>query len=162
MARFRTDMYEDNPFVIRPPQQQQQQQQPGMLGLGGLSTFMNIMPGGGAGTGTGVGTAGGAGAGTGTGGMGSAAAAAGPWAALAAIIIGNELMAKKGGYRSEDPKEHMKDILSTEVLNQDIEQRWLPKLGIDEDSKLSKGISLAMNPGSFNFSNTWDRIKDIF
>ena len=108
--------------------------------------------------------AGGASAGGGGGSMGSAVAAAGPWAALAAVIIGNETWASKTGHRRGKTfgKKHIKDIMSTEVLNQDIEGRILPKIGINEDTKLSKAISLVGNPISLDFGKTWDRIKDIF
>lgn len=105
-------------------------------------------------------------AGQGVGGSGSGAgsgmAAAGPWAALAAVIVGNELYARKRGYRSEDKGEYMKDLFSGEVFHQDIEQRFLPKLGIDEGSKTSKAISFLLNPSPVNFGEQWDRLKDIF
>lgn len=172
-------MDENNPFTTEQPEQQQQQQQ-GMP-LGGLTNLMGGAGGassaagfeaagagiqgiGGIGAGGGsAAAAGGAGGGS-AGGFGSAAAAGGPWAALAAIVIGNELMASKKGHRRGKAfsKKHIKDIASTEVLNQDIEGRILPKLGIKEDTKLSKGISLALNPLSLDFGKTWDRIKDIF
>lgn len=88
---------------------------------------------------------GGAGAG-GSGGAMSGLAAAGPWAALAAAIGVNEYNAKKGGYRAEDDKDYAIDLATSAVGNQDLEQRWLPKLGIKEGSDASNVISHVSNP----------------
>jgi hypothetical protein len=174
------DLYKNNPFMLEQPEQEQN-----TPGFGGLNSIMNMMPetvgagttvGAGAGAGTfeaaGAGVQGiggiGAGAGAGAGG-GSAAgmggyAVGGVWAALAAIIVGNEVMARKSGHRSKDTGEYITDIASTEVFNQDLEERWLPKIGIDEDTKLSKAISLIVNPlgKMVEFTDAYDKIKNIF
>jgi hypothetical protein len=154
------------------PEPQPPPQQSPLGGLGSIMpSIMSAVGGGGASTGAttaGAGgaaaTSGGGAAASGGGGMGSAVAAAGPWAALAAVIIGNETWASKTGHRRGKTfgKKHIKDIMSTEVLNQDIEGRILPEIGIDENTKLSKAISLVGNPISLDFGKTWDRIKDIF
>jgi hypothetical protein len=89
--------------------------------------------------------AGGAMGGGSGGGAGSAMAGAWP-VALAAAIVGNESHARDNDYRSEDTGEYAKDLLTTAVGNQDIEKRWLPKIGIKEGSTLSKGISHISNP----------------
>ena len=73
-------------------------------------------------------SAGGAGsAGTGASGGGSALASAGPWAALAAAIIGNESYAKDHGYRKDD-KYLGQTALEGRALWEDVSQRWGPKL----------------------------------
>jgi len=152
-----------------------QQSQPSM-GMPPIGMLKGLMGGGGAASGTSgiagaelghiaASGAGGAGGGAAGGsGIGGAAAAGGPWAALAAVIIGNELYASKKGHRSGKAfgKKHIGDIMSTEVFNKDMEKRWLPKLGIKEDTKLSKAISLLSNPGGLNFKKQWGRLKDIF
>lgn len=162
-----------SPITEGPEQVQQQPQQQmdptqimsmvqGMMGGGGAQLAGPAGSGGTSGLSK-VGVVGGSGGGGGaTGGFGSAMSAAGPWAALAAIIVGNELYAKKRGYRSEDSTDYIKDLFSGEVFHQDIEQRFLPKLGIDEGSKTSKAISFALNPSPVNFGEQWDRLKDIF
>lgn len=117
-------------------QQQQLQQsmqangapQGGTPPLGLINQFMPASGGaaaGGAGGGgfTGAGVHGmmGGGAGGGAGGS-SGLAAAGPWAALAAAIIGNETYAKKHGYRNSG-SEYWTDLATGKVLGQDIDQR---------------------------------------
>ena len=146
--------------------------QSGMFGGGAASQFGGTatasgagMMGGGAQTAAGV--SGQAGAGTAAGGAsswGSAATAAGPWAALAAIIAVNEYNAYKGGYRAEDKGEYAKDLFSGEVFHQDMEQRWLPKLGLEEGSKENKWASVLANPLVITADpeKSWKRIKDLF
>ena len=155
--------YDASDYQLDYPEEQPQEQQSPLGGLGSImpSVMSAVGTSGGASAST---AAGGASAGGGGGSMGSAVAAAGPWAALAAVIIGNETWASKTGHRRGKTfgKKHIKDIMSTEVLNQDIEGRILPEIGIDEDTKLSKAISLVGNPISLDFGKTWDRIKDIF
>ena len=145
-------------------------------GMGGLQDLLSQFGGGGGGGGgmggiagmfSGGGGGGGASASAGAGGsagggIGGAISAGGPWAALAAVIIGNEYYAEKRGYRDEDTGGYVKDLLTTEVWHQDLEQRWLPAIGIDEGSGLSSAISLLSNPGSFNFGEQWDRLKSFF
>jgi len=113
--------------------------------------------------GAGSGTGGGVGATSGGTSAGGGMAAAGPWAALAAIIIGNEMYAsKKEGHRSEHPQTHMKDLLSGEVQHQDMEKRWLPMLGIEDDSWWSDTLSLGTNLSPLNFKEQWSRMKKVF
>ena len=82
------------------------------------------------------------------GGGGMSAAMSNPWTALAAVIIGNELYAHKKGNREKDPLKYAGDLVTGEVLNQDLEQRWLPKLGIKDGSTTSDMISTVSNPVS--------------
>jgi len=114
-----------------------------------------------AGTVGGGGWAGGSAAGGASGG-GSAIASAGPWAALAAIIYANEYNAIGGGYRSEDSGQYAQDLFSGEVLGQDLEKRWLPKIGLDEGSKENKWASHLIHPISADLGESWDSFKDLF
>lgn len=128
------------------PEQQPTQQQPmggGMGGIGGLSSLWS--GGGAAGAGEGAGAAAGGGAAAGAGGGasagggaaagsgsaagsgGSAMASAGPWALLAAVIIGNEYNARKQGARAENPWHQTRDAVTGRVVEQDFHKRWLPK-----------------------------------
>jgi long-subunit fatty acid transport protein len=155
-------------YPQQPPHQQQQQgMDPGsMMNIG--SKFM----GGGAATGSqatgntmaaeGIGSAGTTGGGGWAGGGSSAVSSAGPWAALAAIIMINEYNAVGGGYRSEDKGKYTQDLFSGEVLGQDLEQRWLPKLGLDEGSKENKWASHLIHPISADLGESWESFKDLF
>ena len=82
--------------------------------------------GGAAGSASAGGAAGGAGGGAS--GMGSAMAAAGPWAALAAAIIGNETYQNKSGNRPNDAKSYAGELATGKVLERDAE-RYLGKWG---------------------------------
>lgn len=176
-----------NPFVVQRPQQQQQQQVSPQNIMQGMDIAKQFGAFGGAGGGAGVatgsqaagnvaaaqgigsaGTIGGggwgaAGGASGAGGMGSAMSAAGPWAALAAIIYANESYAQERGYRPESKTEYAKSLASADVFAEDLENRWLPKLGIDEDSKANKILT---GLGSFGTiadpGKAFERIKDIF
>jgi hypothetical protein len=148
------------------PQQQSQKQGGGggMGGLGGMAQMFGgegSAAGGGAAATTGGGGAAGAGAGSGGGSM---MASAGPWAALAAVIIGNESEAKRGGYRSEDDKEYAKDIVTGEVLQQDVEERWLPKIfgeDLENDKTGMGGDTLAATQfATGDFGEAWNTMKD--
>jgi hypothetical protein len=123
--------------------QQQSQQSPQMPDM----NMMSSMGGGGEATMGGGEVMAGTGdiAGGSSGSMGGAMASAWP-AALAAAIVGNESHARDNDYRSEDTGEYAKDLLTSAVGNQDIEKRWLPKIGIKEGSDVSKGISYISNP----------------
>lgn len=161
------------------PYEQPSNQQQGMSPMQGLQAYQQIAGGGGAagatGAGGGVSTAvpeimqsssmiGGSSAGGGGGSGGSMLASAGPWAALAAIVIGNESEAEKGGYRAEDRTERAKDMLSGRVLEQDVEQRWLPKMfgeNLENDETGLGGDMLgASQLGGGNFSDAWDSFKN--
>lgn len=110
--------------------------------------------------GFGGGAAGGAGAGAAGGGM----AAAGPFAALAALIMLNEADSKKRGLRSENQGEYTKDLLTGKVLTQDIEGKWGPladkltggftsKSGLTGDAKgASQLMSGRIGPGLKTFT----------
>lgn len=100
-------------------------------GAGGGSGLGSFFGGGGGGGGA---TAAG---GSASGGGGSALASAGPWAALVAAIAVNEYNGKEGGYRAEDDKEYATDLIGGKVLEQDLNQRWLPKI-YGEDLKNDK------------------------
>ncbi len=151
----------DNPFIVEQPQTQQQSP---MGGLSGLSGMMGA-EGGGAGSmlggGSAVGSSSGAGAGAGSSGAGSAMSSAGPWAALAAVIIANEMNAQD--YRDEDSGDYAEDVLGGKVLEQDMNQRWLPKIfGEDlenDDLGLGADISAGADIGTLDFSNAWDTIS---
>ncbi len=161
-----------------PQQQPQQQQQQGMDPSTMLNAYNQFAGGSGAGAATGsqaagnamsaegigsAGTVGGGGwAGGGSAGGGSSVASAGPWAALAAIIMINEYNAVGGGYRSEDKGKYTQDLFSGEVLGQDLEQRWLPKLGLDEGSKENKWASHLIHPISADLGESWESFKDLF
>lgn len=84
-------------------------------------------------------------------GMGSLGAA-GPWGALAAIIIGNERWAKNTGYRREGTQ-YWKDLIGGKVAEQDTNQRWVPKIfgGYDDDK-----IGMAHDAGGWAEFSTLD------
>lgn len=139
-------------------QRQQQQQQGGGLPMGGMSIARGFMGGGGvsgaaapaagggsagAGIGSGIasgvgGTAGsGAGASIGGGsaaggGAGGGLAAAGPWAALAAIIMANEKGGMDANARNPNKTQHAGDVLTGRIVEQDFHKRWLPKMFGDD------------------------------
>jgi hypothetical protein len=136
----------------------------GGAGYGGVDYGVASSPASGGGTWYGPLAEGGAASGGTTGGTSAAGgaggsswmAAAGPWAALAAIIAGNEREARRGGYRDEDDWEYSKDLLGGKVFEQDIEKRWSPYLD-EMDSKLgtNTGDTARMigNLSTFDFSN---------
>lgn len=171
-------------YSIMQPQQQSQQSHgaqidPNMimgiidkLGLGGSGTAAgtSAAASGSAGTGGAATVAGTATIPTASGGAsasggltsGLSSLASNPWAWLAAVIVGNELYSKKRGYRADNTMDWLKDAFSGEVLHQDIEKKFLPKLGVDENSKTSKLISHLIQPVSADLGESWDRVKAIF
>ena len=120
--------------------------------------------------------AGGAASGGAAGGMGGAMAAAGPWAALAAIIMANEEDSRKKGLRAENRGERTRDQLTGKVVTQDIEGKWGPmfdkwtggkgtKWGLNADAKgASQVMSGRIGPGLKTMwkEGTLSKIKDIF
>ncbi len=109
-------------------QQPAQQSSVGMdpsMGMGAMQAF---------GGGSGGAAGGAAGTSGGSSAAGSGVAAAGPWAALAAIIAVNEKSARNGGHR-RDGADYAKDLASGKVLSQDVNERWVPKLGGYENDK---------------------------
>ena len=148
----------------------------GSAGQGGASQLLGAGIGGGGSLASMAGPAGtggasqlsGASLGGGVGGGGSGALAglaSNPWAWLAAVIVGNELYARPRGYRDEDTGDYIKDLFSGEVFHQDMEQRFLPKIGLEEGSKGNKWASALLNPfGGITADPgaSWDRIKGLF
>lgn len=132
-------------------------------GGGTATTAGGGAAGGSAGAGAGVSGGAGAGGGAAAGGE-SAFAAAGPWAALAAVIIANESEARDGGYRSEDDSEYAEDIITGEVLQQDVEERWLPKIfGEDlenDDTGLGGDTLAATQFATGDFGEAWNTFKE--
>ena len=130
-------------------------------GAGGGGFGLSSIFGGGSAAGGGAGAAGGSSA---AGGGASAAASAGPWAALAAVILANESNARDNGYRNKDDKKYAQDLLGGAVLEQDLNQRWLPKIygkdlkndkfGLGHDQKAVGEF------GSGDFSNGFKALED--
>lgn len=110
--------------------------------------------------------AGGSSAGGAAAGGESALASAGPWAALAALILGNESEAKQGGYRDENDWDYAKDVLFGKVSEQDAYNRWIPKLGDDLFGDEGDRFGMQADMGGFfdlltgDFSNWWDNMKN--
>lgn len=93
------------------------------------------------------------------GGESSMLASAGPWAALAAVIAGNEINARKEGRRDEDKATHAMDALSGKVLEQDTEY-YGDKIG-GAGGRIVRGAGKIGHPeGQFNF--TKKTIKNTF
>lgn len=133
----------------------------GMAGGGSLAGMAGPAGGGGAAQLSGASLTG-AGGGGGSGMMSSMGGVmSNPWAWLAAAIVGNELYANHRGYR-RDGMDYWKDLFSGEVMHQDIEKRFLPKIGVKEGSKTSKVISHLIQPVSADLGQSWDRLKGIF
>ncbi len=103
--------------------------------------------------------------GGGGGGFGQAMASAGPWAALAAAIIGNEKYAKDRGYRSTDDKTYAKDLLTGGVLGQDVEKRFNPFMdkhsnGLWSKSGLGGDTQFGADLLGFNFKDAKKGFKN--
>lgn len=145
----------------------------GMFGGGGSTAAGGASAAGG--SGGAAGGAGGAGGGAGAAGGSSAAggaassgagglASAGPWAALAAVILANESNARDNDYRNKDDKKYAQDLLGGAVLEQDLNQRWLPKIyGKDlKNDKLGLGHDQKAigEFGSGDFSNGFKALED--
>ena len=160
----------ENPFIVEQPQQQQGQQQQmnplqglqmynqfsgGEMFGGGESGGMFGFGGGSAGT-----TGGTAGATSGSASGGSAMGGMGGWAALAALIIGNEHEAKEGGYRDEDDWDYAQDLIGGKVAAQDMQERWIPKLvGEDDDYGFGGDLDILAELSSHDFSNALEAMK---
>lgn len=122
-------------------QQPQQQQQGGGGPNPAMASKFLKMGGGGASGGAASG-----GAASGGGGFGSAMASAGPWAALAAAIIGNESAAKDAG-RRRSGGDHAKDLFSGKVLSQDMDYYGDKIGGVGGD--VVRGLGKLGSPFSF-------------
>ena len=121
------------------------------IGMGGTGT--------GAAAGPMVGTPLAAGGGAAGGGASSGLAAAGPWAALAAAIYLNESQARDKGRRAEDDKTYGVDVLSGNVLYQDMDalsDKWLG------NSALNHEIGGWTDIAQFDFGNGFDEVRDGF
>lgn len=144
----------------------------GAGGAGGGGFGLSSIFGGG-GSAAGAGGAGAAGGSSAAGGAASSGAAssgagglasAGPWAALAAVILANESNARDNDYRNKDDKKYAQDLLGGAVLEQDLNQRWLPKIygkdlkndkfGLGHDQKAVGEF------GSGDFSNGFKALED--
>ena len=137
----------------------------GGTGGGGGGFGLSSIFGGGSAAGGGAGAAGGSSAAGGAASSGAGGlASAGPWAALAAVILANESNARDNGYRNKDDKKYAQDLLGGAVLEQDLNQRWLPKIygkdlkndkfGLGHDQKAVGEF------GSGDFSNGFKALED--
>lgn len=135
-------------------------------GAGGGGGFgLSSIFGGGSAAGGGAGAAGGSSAAGGAASSGAGGlASAGPWAALAAVILANESNARDNDYRDKDDKKYAQDLLGGAVLEQDLNQRWLPKIyGKDlKNDKLGLGHDQKAigEFGSGDFSNGFKALED--
>ena len=137
----------------------------GAGGAGGGGFGLSSIFGGGSAAGGGAGAAGGSSAAGGAASSGAGGlASAGPWAALAAVIIANESNARDNDYRNKDDKKYAQDLLGGAVLEQDLNQRWLPKIyGKDlKNDKLGLGHDQKAigEFGSGDFSNGFKALED--
>lgn len=108
--------------------------------------------------GSGAGAAGGAAGGASAGG---GIAAAGPWAALAAAILGNESYQKKKGNRSEGSKYWTDLITGNKIVERDADTLGEKidsgnKLGLKGDWQVAGDIT------SFDFSNAFKNLDETF
>lgn len=137
----------------------------GAGGAGGGGFGLSSIFGGGSAAGGGAGAAGGSSAAGGAASSGAGGlASAGPWAALAAVILANESNARDNGYRNKDDKKYAQDLLGGAVLEQDLNQRYLPKIygkdlkndkfGLGHDQKAVGEF------GSGDFSNGFKALED--
>lgn len=155
--RQQQSMMQDQPGSVRltNPSEQQKSMDPGAAGLAaykGISGGLSGSGAGGAAAGSGGASGGAAGGGAASAGGSSSGAAstlasAGPWAALAAVIIGNEYSANQEGYRAENDGQRVKDAFSGKVLRQDAD-RWTDKLGGDDKLGLTGDMKLGASLGS--------------
>ena len=134
-------------------------------GAGGGGFGLSSIFGGGSAAGGGAGAAGGSSAAGGAASSGAGGlASAGPWAALAAVILANESNARDNDYRNKDDKKYAQDLLGGAVLEQDLNQRWLPKIyGKDlKNDKLGLGHDQKAigEFGSGDFSNGFKALED--
>ena len=137
----------------------------GAGGAGGGGFGLSSIFGGGGSAAGGAGAAGGSSAAGGAASSGAGGlASAGPWAALAAVILANESNARDNDYRNKDDKKYAQDLLGGAVLEQDLNQRWLPKIygkdlkndkfGLGHDQKAVGEF------GSGDFSNGFKALED--
>lgn len=157
-------MYQSNPFSTVPQQSQQQQQS--ISPLQGLQIYNQFAGGEGLGgmMGGGSSAAGGAsGAGGSAGGSaGSMMSSAGPWAALAAVIMANEYNADE--FRQDDPVKYAQDIFGGKVLEQDFQKRWLPMMFGDDlkhdETGLGGDMAVGADLATLDFGNALEGLKE--
>ena len=122
--------------------------EPSMFGANGFGSFS---------AGGGFGGAGGAG-----GAGGGAAGLINPWTALAAAIVGNEANAMHEGYRDSNPWGYAKDIATTKVLEQDLNNRFPDWMGMDKLSDDKTGLvgdaQIAGELSTLDLGNAWDKL----
>lgn len=131
-------------------------------GFGSADPFSTASYAGGEGAVSGASTAGGSGGAAGGSSWGSMASSAGPWAALAAVIAINENEANGGGYR-HDGADYWGDLFGGKVLEQDMNQRWLPDMFGEDMKHDDYGFGGDMKAGSellsLDFSNALESLK---
>ncbi len=94
------------------------------------------------------------------GGGGSWLGSAGPWAALAAVVLGNESEGKKGGYRREG-SDYWKDLFGGKVIEQDFNKRWSQKLfGSKDKYGFGSDFEAFGELMTLDFSNFFDKAKE--
>lgn len=126
----------------------------GSLVNGGIGSATYAAGAGAAGTGAGAGAgAATAGGGAGAGGL----AAAGPWAALAALVIGNESAQKKTGNRREGTQ-YLKDLFGGKVVEQDM-NKYADKWDKDGDKGIGSDMKTFGNLATFDFKNAFKEAK---
>jgi hypothetical protein len=117
-----------------------------------VATSMGATSGGAAATGGAAG-AGAAGGGSAASGLGGAAVAAAPWAALAAVIAGNEVWANKEGRRPGDFGDQVVDGFTGKSLERDMDA-----LGDKIGGPIGKMVETGGKLG--NLENSYDAISD--
>lgn len=91
-------------------------------------------------------------------GGGSALASAGPWAALAAIVLGNESAQRKTGNRAENDTQYAKDLIGGKVVEQDM-KKYADKWDEDNEWGLNSAMNTIGNASTGDFSNAWKHAK---
>ena len=100
---------------------------------------------------------GGAAGGAGAGGGGSVIASAGPWAALAAAIYLNESQARDTGRRNEDDLLYARDLLTSNVVTQDVEAATDKMFGSGDTSKT---INSMADFATLDLGSGFDNLKE--
>ena len=93
------------------------------------------------------------------GGGGSSLSGAGPWAALAAVIIGNEYNAEKMGRRPDSESQWARDALTGKVTTYDAPYLSQKVFGKDQFG-LGGDIVGGAELSTGDFSNAWDAFKN--
>lgn len=155
----------ENPFITQQPQQQQQASIDPSTLMGAYGQFSGQgagMFGGGGGAAAGGSTTGAASGASGGSSAGSALSTAGPWAALAAVIIGNEYNAQGQGRRSEDSSEYAKDLVTGKVISQDMPYFSDKVFGKDDKYGFGEGWKAFGDFSTGDFSNGFKSLTKRF